>query len=145
VVSAGSTPVGALGEVHPKVAEGFELSRTTYLLELDLEALLPLASAARRYQPLPKYPGVIRDIAIILERSVGWSRVERLVRSFPLVASCQPFDLYEGKQVPAGKKSLAFRVVYLSPDRTLTDEEAGKVHQQIIERLGQELGAVLRG
>ncbi len=144
VINAGGATAGALGEVHPKVAEGFELGRTVYLLELDLEVLLPLAPATRRYQPLPKYPGVIRDIAIILERSVEWSRVERLVRSFPLVVSCQPFDLYEGKQVPEGKKSLAFRVVYLSPDRTLTDEEAGKVHQQIIERLGQELGAVLR-
>lgn len=144
-IGAGDARIGVLGEVHPKVREAFELGRTTYLIELNLDILLPLASEVHRYQPLPKYPGVIRDIAIILNRSVRWEQVEQLVRGFPLVASCQLFDLYEGKPVPEGRRSLAFRIVYQSPDRTLTDEEAGKVHQQIIEKLGKELGAVLRG
>ncbi|MEW6143028.1 MAG: phenylalanine--tRNA ligase subunit beta [Chloroflexota bacterium] len=144
-IIADGAPIGVLGEVHPKVAEGFELGRTTYLIELDIEALLPLASADRRYQLLPRFPSVIRDIAVVLDRSVKWEQVERLVHGLPLVASCQLFDLYEGKPVPEGKKSLAFRMVYQSPDRTLTDEEADKVHQQIIDKLGQELGAVLRG
>jgi len=144
-IIAGGTGIGVIGEIHPRVAEGFELGRTACLIELNLDLLLPLVSTTRRYQPLPKYPGVIRDIAIILDRTVKWEQVGRLVRGFPLVASCQLFDLYEGKPVPDGKKSMAFRVVYQSPDRTLTDEEAGSVHRQIIERLGQEHGAVMRG
>jgi phenylalanyl-tRNA synthetase beta chain len=93
---------------------------------------------------LPRFPGVIRDIAIILDRSVKWEQVEKLVGGFNMVNSCQLFDVYEGKQVPEGKKSLAFRVVYQSPERTLTDEEAGKIHEEIVGRLGKELGAVLR-
>ncbi|MCX8126205.1 MAG: phenylalanine--tRNA ligase subunit beta, partial [Dehalococcoidia bacterium] len=145
LITAGSNRLGVLGEVHPKVAENFELNRTAFLIELDLESLLPLASAGRRYRSLPRFPGVIRDLAVVVDRAVKWEQVERIVRDFPLVTSCRLFDLYEGKPVPEGKKSLAFRIVFQSSERTLTDEEAGRVQQQIIDRLGKELGAVLRG
>ncbi len=144
-VIAGEDRLGVVGELHHKVAEAFELSEATYLIELELSRLLDLVSGHRMsYRPLSRYPSASRDIALLVDEQVTYHQIYSIIRQFPLVASVSLFDLYTGEQVPQGKKSLAFRIVYQSPNRTLTDREIDEVQQGILARLSQELGVVLR-
>jgi len=137
--------IGVLGEVHPKLSESFDIpTQPLYLFEIDLQALLPFARAMPRYQPIPRFPGITRDIAVIVDVGLVASRIESIIRSFPLVAEVALFDVYSGEQVPQGKKSLAFSISYQSPKRTLTAEEVDRTHQDIIARLEREFGATLR-
>ena len=136
--------VGVIGELHPKVSEAFELSGTTYLIELDLSELVPLATRLKKYSPLPRFPGVIRDIAIVVDENVPYHQVKSIVQSFPLVAQITLFDLYQGEPIPQGKKSLAFRIAYQAPTQTLTEEQVSEVQEQILDTLYRELGATLR-
>jgi phenylalanyl-tRNA synthetase beta chain len=143
-VTCGGRRIGVIGELHPKVAGQFEVSRPTYLIEISLEELLLVTAAAKRFQPIPRFPAVVRDIAIILDQTVKWEHIARIVTQFPLAVRCQPFDLYQGPPVPAGQKSLAFRVIYQSPAHTLKDEEVDGVHKAILGKLAKDIGAVLR-
>ncbi|MFQ5934109.1 MAG: hypothetical protein ACE5KI_05655 [Dehalococcoidia bacterium] len=138
--------LGVMGEVHPQVIEGFDIeSSSVHLFEIDLETLLRHVPSTRSYKPISRFPGVVRDIAILVPVETPARIVEDLIRSFPLVTGVKLFDLYSGDQVPADKKSLAYRVVYQSPSRTLTEEEVSVVQAQLIQKLNQELGAELRG
>lgn len=137
--------MGVLGEVHPKTAALFDiLCQPLILFEVDVERLLPLVRAVSRYQPIPRFPGITQDIALVVDATLEASKVQDIIRSFPLVSQVALFDVYTGEQVPPGKKSLAFSVRYQSPQRTLTDEEVNKAQQDIVERLKRELGATLR-
>jgi phenylalanyl-tRNA synthetase beta chain len=97
------------------------------------------------FQPIPRFPSTIRDLALVVDSKVSHQMILNVIRSFPLVSEVILFDVYSGKQVAPGKKSLAYRVVYQSPTHTLTDEDVNKVQQQILDRLTGELGATLRG
>jgi len=144
-IVVGSDEVGIIGELHPRVAERFDISsRPIYLFEIDLERLLNITMAPRKYQPIPKFPATIRDIALVLDKEVPSKRVQDILESYPLVAQVTLFDVYTGDQVPHGKKSLAFRIVYQSPSRTLTDDEVNKEQNRILDRLLHDLGATLR-
>jgi phenylalanyl-tRNA synthetase beta chain len=136
--------VGILGELHPKVAQAFELSGVAYLIEIDLDRLLARLAGTKEYQPIPRFPSVSRDIALVVDEQVSYGRVEDIIQSFPLVTKVTLFDLYRGEQIPAGKKSFAIRIVYQSPSHTLTDEEVDQTQKQMLTRLHQELGATLR-
>lgn len=145
-VMAGDAPLGVLGEVRPSVAESFDLlPHPVVLFEVELAPLVPLLGSVGRYQPLPRFPAVLRDLALVVDGATPAHRVEEILCSSPLVANITLFDVYRGDQVPVGKKSLAFRVVYRVDDRTLTDAEVNEVQEQILERLRRELGATLRG
>jgi phenylalanyl-tRNA synthetase beta chain len=87
----------------------------------------------------------VRDIALIVDTGVTHRQVADIIKGFSLVKEVAVFDVYSGKQVPAGKKSLAYRIDYQSPSHTLTDEEVNKVQERILKKLSQELGATLRG
>lgn len=136
--------VGVIGELHPRVTENFELSGPVYLLEIDVTRLLPYTLSPRKYQPLPRFPGTIRDMALVLDAHLVSQKVCDIIKGFPLVSQVTLFDHYTGEQLPRGKKSLAYRVVYQSPTHTLTDAEVDRVHQEIISLLNKELGATLR-
>jgi phenylalanyl-tRNA synthetase beta chain len=138
--------VGVLGEVHPQVLERFDISvRPVLLVELDLQKLASVAAAGRTaFQPLPRYPVVSRDLALVVDQSVPAEKVEQGLRSSPLVAQVLLFDVYQGEKVLRGKKSLAFRLFYQAPDRTLTSQEVNQVQEQLLARLERELGAKLR-
>ncbi len=138
--------VGVIGELHPGVVESFDLlPQTVALFELEIEKLLPCVSLGGKYHPLSRFPGSVRDIAVVVDTEVPAKKVQDIIRSFPLVSRVSLFDLYTGEQVPPGKKSLAFRIVYQSPTHTLTDEELEKVEREILAKLSQEVGATLRG
>ncbi len=137
--------LGVLGELHPRTAGNFELSGATYLFELDMAELLPFATARRVFQPIPRFPAVVRDMALVVDTGIIHQRVIDIIKGYPLVAGVELFDVYSGEQVPEGKKSLAYRIIFQSPAQTLTDDEVGTVMKQILEKLSGELGAVLRG
>ena len=137
--------LGVVGELHPKVADAFEISEPVCLFEINVTALLPFTTGHKMFQPIPRFPSMVRDLALVVDAEITHQRVHDIIRSFPLVTEVILFDVYSGKQVAAGKKSLAYRLVYQSPTHTLTDEEVNKVQQQILDRLTSELGATLRG
>ncbi len=137
--------IGVTGELHPGVAEAFDLEDTAYLFEIDVAVLLPLVTEHRMFQPIPRYPATVRDIALIVDTGVIHQQVVDVIKGFPLVQEAAVFDVYSGKQVPAGKKSLAYRITYQSSTHTLTDEEVNEVQEQILARLSEQLGATLRG
>jgi phenylalanyl-tRNA synthetase beta chain len=143
-VVIGDGKLGVVGELHPKVAGVFELSDAVYLIEIDLDKLLSFVVSVKEYQPIPRYPSTSRDIALLVDEQVTYQQICEIIQNYPLVNSVALFDLYVGEQVPAGKKSLAFRIIYQSPTHTLTDNEVDKVQQQIIDKLQRDLRASLR-
>jgi phenylalanyl-tRNA synthetase beta chain len=143
-ILVGDDRIGVIGELYPKVAQSFELSGNICLIEMDLDKLLARCAPIKQYQPIPRFPGVTRDIALVVDEQVSYEKVEAAIQGFPLVTKVSLFDLYRGEQISAGKKSFAIRIVYQSPERTLTDEEVDRTQEQILGRLNQELDATLR-
>jgi len=144
-IVVGSDKLGTVGELHPKVSKAFGLSATAYLIEIDFDKLSSWAADLKTFRAIPRYPSTSRDIALLVDEKVTYQQICSIVQGFSLVNSVVLFDFYLGEQVPAGKKSLAFRIIYQSFTHTLTDNEVDKLQQQIIDRLRNELGAVLRG
>lgn len=139
-------PVGVIGELHPVVAARFDLDiAPVLLLEVDLKSLLPHVREVRGYRPMARYPGVVEDMALVVDADMAAERVLRALRRNPLVVSATLFDVYTGAQVPAGKKSLAYSVTYQSPVRTLTNAEVVQARTDLLATLAREVGAVLRG
>ncbi|KAB2951572.1 phenylalanine--tRNA ligase subunit beta [Heliorestis acidaminivorans] len=138
--------IGYLGEVHPDVIEAYDLSGRPVVMELDVEALTALAQAKGYYKALPKYPSTDRDMALILPINVPASKVEAIIaqKGSKLVERWQLFDVYQGNQIPEGYRSLAYSLRYQRADRTLTDEEVNKTHDDIKSALTAELGAQFR-
>ncbi len=136
--------IGVIGELHPKVTEAFDLSDAVYLFELNVTELLHLTAGQRLFQPIPRFPPTVRDIALVVDIGISHQQVADIIKGFSLVKDVAIFDVYSGKQVPKRKKSLAYRITYQSPTHTLTDEEASKVQEQILKKLSQQLGATLR-
>ncbi len=144
-VRAGEAVLGELGELHPRVAEAFELPRGVLALRLSLDALLGAARLVPAYRPIPRLPAVLRDLAVVVDEAVTAAAVEALVREEPLVEAVTLFDVYRGAPLPPGRKNLALAITYRAPDRTLTDPEADAAHARIVERLARGVGAELRG
>jgi phenylalanyl-tRNA synthetase beta chain len=141
----GDAWIGRVGEIHPEVAEAVDLGGTAAVFELDLGALRRLPDG-RRFEPLPRFPAVTRDVALLVDIAVRFSDVERAARESAtgLLEHVEVFDLYRGEQVPAGKKSIAFSLRYRAPDRTLTDAEVDLAHGRVVEACGQKLGGQTR-
>ncbi|MDV2989686.1 MAG: phenylalanine--tRNA ligase subunit beta [Dehalogenimonas sp.] len=135
---------GVIGEVHPRVAASFDVAETLYLFEVDLAVLMQKVKPGRAYEPLPRYPAVVRDIALVVDAAVSHQQVLDTLSAFPLLKSVSLFDVYAGKQLEGGKKSLAYRLAFQSAEETLTDEKIDKVMAEIFSTLGSELGAKLR-
>jgi phenylalanyl-tRNA synthetase beta chain len=114
--------------------------------ELDL-GLLRESQPQYQIQPVPEFPPVLEDIAVILDEAIPAARVEALIRDAggPALVDVRLFDLYRGEQIGPGKRSLAYSLTYQAADKTLTDAEAAAIRNRIVKRLEQELGAALRG
>jgi phenylalanyl-tRNA synthetase beta chain len=143
-LAVGDVVFGVVGEVHPRVAKNFDIEEKVFMFEINLTALLPKIRSGRAYRPLPKYPAVMRDIALVLDESVTHKQISDVLATFPLLKEVKLFDVYSGKQVPEGKKSLAYRLVFQSPTTTLTDAEVDKVMTEIVSALMTNFGAALR-
>ena len=139
--------VGIFGELHPRVKERYEFGPAPVLVaEFDLEALRSIAPTYE-VTPVPEFPPVLEDIAVIVDESVPASRVETLIRQTggKSVTNVRLFDVYRGEQIGGGKKSLAYNLTYQALDKTMTDAEAAQIRNKIVKRLEQEVGAKLRG
>ena len=143
-IVVGGSRVGIVGELHPKVVTAFDLSEPVYLFEIDLVTLLPFTLGQKMFQALPRFPAVVRDLAVVVSSEIAHQQILDIIQSFPLVEQVALFDVYSGEQVPASKKSMAYRITFQSPTQTLTDEEVNRVQQQILDKLSQEFGATLR-
>jgi phenylalanyl-tRNA synthetase beta chain len=140
----GGNQLGVVGELHSKLLQAFEIPGAAYIFEINLTALLPFTVGQKMFQPISRFPTIVRDIALVVDAGVTHRRVKDIINSFPLVKRVTVFDVYSGRQVLPGKKSLAYSITFQSPTHTLTDGEVNQVQQQILDRLSTELGATLR-
>ncbi|MBI3922964.1 MAG: phenylalanine--tRNA ligase subunit beta [Armatimonadetes bacterium] len=145
-VIADGIPVAILGEIHPMVADTFDLAGRAYLATLNLDALSATACLTHRYQSLLRYPAIDRDISMILRVEVAAEIIGDLIRETggDLVESVTLFDVYQGNNIEVGKRSLAYSLNFRSPDRTLTDEEVDGCLAHIKDALREKLGAAIR-
>lgn len=138
--------LGIIGEIHPDVAAKFGLDTKVYTGELDMGLLVDKAVFEIKYSLLPKFPSINRDIAILVDQDVEVGRIEEIIRETggELVEKIEFFDVYTGKQIAEGKKSVAYSLVLRAKDRTLKDKEANLLMEKIINNLGDKFGANLR-
>jgi phenylalanyl-tRNA synthetase beta chain len=144
-VGAGAETLGEVGELHPRVAAAFELPRGVLAFRLSFDALARAARLMPQYRGVPRFPAVLRDLAVVVQDEVQAEAVLAAVREEPLVEDATLFDVYKGAPIPAGKKNLALAIRYRASDRTLTDAEADAAHARIVKRLVAAVGAELRG
>lgn len=137
---------GTMGEIHPEVVENFEVSERTYIAVIDIETLVENASLTAEYRPLPKFPAISRDIAMLVKDEVLVKQIEDIIkqRAGKILEDVKLFDVYKGKQVPEGMKSVAYSITFRAQDRTLTDEEVNKAMNKILDGLKNNLDAQLR-
>ena len=145
-VYCGSRLLGVLGQVHPHVAANYGVDCELYAAELRFDALYESIGPEPIYQPLPKFPAVTRDIAVVCDQAVTVGVLEDCIRrgAKGLLKEVSLFDIYTGTGIPEGKKSVAFNLTLRADDRNLTAEEADADVKNILELLKTELGAVLR-
>ncbi len=145
-VVMGKTALGVFGELHPLVQENYDFSAPVMAADFDLDVVLGLMKTAFDLKPVSEFPPILEDIAVIVDEALPADRVEALIRQTggKLLGSVSLFDVFRSEQIGIGRKSLAYALVYQSPDGTLTDKEAGQVRFRIIQRLERELGAKLR-
>ncbi|MFT8315770.1 MAG: phenylalanine--tRNA ligase subunit beta [Clostridium sp.] len=138
--------IGILGEIHPDVASNYDVDINCYVAEIDFDFLIENAVIERKYKALPKFPAVTRDMALILDEAILVQQIEDIIskKGGNIVESFKLFDIYKGKQIPEGKKSVAYSITYRSENKTLTDKEVDKAHGKILSTLEHVLGAQLR-
>ena len=145
-ITVDSINVGVFGQVHPLVTKNYGIDSEVYAAELDFTALSTLLLPAATYHPLPKYPAVSRDIAVVCEEETTVAELEACIRSAggKLLRDVRLFDIYRGKGIDIGKKSVAFSLTLRADDRTLTDSDSDGVISAVLAKLESNLGAKLR-
>ena len=138
--------VGTLGQIHPLVAANYGVDAELYYADLKFDALFACRGADPEYQPLPKFPAVTRDIAVLVDKAVTVGAMESSIQAAAkgLLKDVTLFDIYEGAKLPTGKKSVAFNLVLRADDRSLTAQEADDEVNLVLERLKKDFGAMLR-
>lgn len=138
--------IGVIGEVHPDVAEIYNLNKRVYIGEINLNEVFKEAHMVKTYNPLPRFPAVVRDLAIVVQEEVPVADIEEIIEKSGtgLIERVTLFDVYTGDPVPGGYKSVAFSIVFRSKERTLTDQEVNDAFETIVKELNKEFGARLR-
>ena len=138
--------VGTLGQIHPLVAANYGVDAELYYADLKFDALFASRGADPEYKPLPKFPAVTRDIAVLVDKAITVGAMESSIQAAAkgLLKGVTLFDIYEGAKLPAGKKSVAFNLVLRADDRSLTAQEADDEVKLVLERLEKDFGATLR-
>jgi phenylalanyl-tRNA synthetase beta chain len=138
--------IGTIGKLATDVMSGYDLETSAYLLEFDIEALSPYVTWVRRFSPIPKYPSVRRDISLIVHRATETATLIGIVKEMGkgLIEYADIFDIYQGKGIDSTEKAVAITIHYRSKDRTLTDDEVNRVHEEVIAEIRRRTGARLR-
>lgn len=144
-VSAGGKTLGIIGEIHPAVSRKYGIETPVYIAELDFENVFLNIKSELKFKELPKYPAVTRDIAMLVDKAVPVADIEAVIEkaSGKMLETLTLFDVYEGAQIPDGKKSVAYSAVYRASDRSLTGEEVQTVFDKVVRKL-EGIGAQLR-
>ncbi|MBN1945678.1 MAG: phenylalanine--tRNA ligase subunit beta [Bradymonadales bacterium] len=145
VTLAGQT-IGVIGQIHPLVAERFDIASPVYLFELELDRLVGLGESTPQYQPFSRYPAATRDLALVVDHQLPYGEVERAIRGFanPLIEGFVLASIYEGEQIPADKKCVALAVTYRSLTSSLTEEKIDGIHGRLARFLCERLPATFR-
>ena len=145
-VTIGDKAIGYIGQIHPLVAQNYDISCELYCAEINFNDLFQLQLPEATYVPLPKYPAVTRDLAVICDETITVAQVETVITAAAgkLLRNIKLFDIYRGTGIPEGKKSMAFSLELRADDRTLTDSDCEKVMQKVLPALEEKLNAVLR-
>lgn len=138
--------IGTMGEVHPKVLDNYSIKERAYVAELDFNLLLQITRTDRLYQPIPKFPAMTRDIAMIVKDDVTAGQISEIIakNGGKILESVKLFDVYKGKQIEDGHKSMAYAMIFRHAEKTLTDEEVNKVFNKMLDALKEEVNAELR-
>ena len=144
-ISYGDTVIGYMGEIHPDVADNYKIGEKAYVAVLDMPNLIPLATFDHKYEGIAKYPSVTRDISMVMKKEVLAGQIEEIIeqRGGKILESYKLFDVYEGSQITAGYKSVAYSITFRSKDHTLEEKEVASAMQKILNGL-QGLGIELR-
>ena len=142
----GREVIAVLGEVHPTVLKALGIHKKAYIFEMDVETLLKYRAKNFRYEPLPRFPAISRDLALLVDEQTDAAQLARTIEKSAgkFFKDLHLFDVYTGEQVAEGKKSMAFSVDFQSADKTLKDEEADEAVAKILAALQKECGAELR-
>ena len=145
-ISLNGVSLGYLGQIHPSVADKYALDTSVYLAEIDNDALIDLCNANILYTPLPKFPPVTRDLAVVCDRSLPVARLDEAIREGvgSILETLSLFDVYTGSPIAADKKSVAFSISMRLPDRTLTDADADAAISRALDILETRCAALLR-
>ncbi|MDY0236784.1 MAG: phenylalanine--tRNA ligase subunit beta [Gudongella sp.] len=146
IVLSGDIKLGILGETHPDVLINYDIKQRVYIADIDFDKIVELSDLDIKYNPLPKFPSMTRDIAIVVDEDVMIGELENIIKFHgkDLIESIDLFDIYRGDQVPENKKSVAFSIVYRSFEETLRDEKINPIQEAIISDLEKKFNAVLR-
>ena len=145
-VTIDGVDVGVMGQIHPLVAQNYGIDADVYCAEISFTKLFDLQLPDATYTPLPKYPGVSRDLSLICDEAITVAQVEDVITAAAgkLLRGVKLFDIYHGTGVPEGKKSMAFSLQLRADDRTLTDTDSEGVVSKVLAALSEKLGAILR-
>jgi len=146
VIQLGKFQLGEFGQLQPPIAKRYDLRDAVFLAELNLDLLLARRNASKSFKPLPSLPSIRRDVAMIVPETTTHDAVLQVIKQTKPanLESVELFDVFRGKNVPAGQKSMAYAFTYRSSERTLTDAEANAAHEKVVEQLKQKLKAVVR-
>ena len=138
--------LGRIGEVHPDTIENYGIKERVYLGQLDYDIVKEESKLEISFKELPKYPSVTRDLALVLDESVLVGEIEKVINKHgkDLIEKIELFDIYTGDQIPEGKKSVAYSIIYRSYEKTLTDKEINSVQNNLIKDLEKSFDAELR-
>ena len=145
-IQLGKQMLGELGQLSPVLAKKYDLRDAVLLAELNLDLLLARRNPAKSFKPLPQFPAIRRDVAMIIPETTAHDAVMQIVRQTKPanLEAVELFDVFRGKNVPAGQKSVAYAFIYRSAERTLTDAEVNAAHTKVVEAFKTQLKAVVR-
>jgi phenylalanyl-tRNA synthetase beta chain len=145
-IQADESEIGYMGSLSQSVLKEMDIDAEVFVAELNFEKLMKLFSWENKAQPVPKYPSIQRDLAIVVDQMIPWHKAEKIIwdQSNDLLKSIELFDLYRGKQIAPNQKSFAFTLTYQSLERTLTEKEVDTAISRVLENLKSEINAHLR-
>lgn len=145
LLTAGGEYLGVIGEIHPQVAKNYEIDEKVYCFSLDVDKMFEKAQLEKHFTPLPKFPAVSRDIAVICDENIPVLTLEKAIKNGcgKLLETITLFDVYQGKQIEKGKKSVAFNITLRSREATLTEEQINSSMKKALKAL-EQVGAKLR-
>ena len=146
IIKIGNDPIIIMGQIHPIVQENYDISDKVYIAEINMKKLEKYSKKEKKYVPIPKYPAVERDIAVLVDEKVEVLKIEKIIKAKAkkIIETVDLFDIYRNEKIGENKKSVAYAIKFRAKDRTLNDEEISEVMEKIIKALEDELGAELR-